>query len=536
MQSKSSLPRVDTPASRASIHEVRRIVIGAGIVVALFGKRAEAQCTGASPTWTTTPDSSSITACVQGAARGDVIHVTAGNGAATWSAPLSLTRGVALMGPGRDALTISGAEPLVTIAPDATAIGSDEIIRVSGFTFDGGDAAVGLLDATGADASASHAFRNLIVDDNRFANMSNVTTESGAIRVFGQVRGVIYENLFDRCNVVAKIVGNDDVTEWASGKFPVTYGTIDNLYFEDNVIRWSKTFTGGDPGWIETGQGGRIVGRYNTWDLTNASQQELWDIHGFQNWPGGQTGTMVVEYYGNTITNVSGYRWVNHRGSWGLFFDNVATGGSGFDIEIDQYAPGDNGGSGCNADVSGLGTANGQVNNTYVFDDTLNGNSTTMTQGPIGDGCGVTENAGYWNENDACTASACAAGVGRGTTPPTGTCAPGTAYWVCSTPTATTSSAIVQSGHLYQCTNANKWTSVYTPFTYPHPLRGGSADGGVPDAGSTDASLDDAAGNDAGTGNGSAKGCGCGVASSRTTAWPLGLGFVIALLARRRRA
>src|SRR2546430_7319284 len=109
--------------------------------------------------------------------------------------------------------------------------------------------------------------------------------------------------------------------------------------------------------------------------MANASQQEIWDIHGFQNWnPGvGQTGTMIVEYYGNTIVNANGFRWVNHRGSWGLFFNNLLT-GNDMDINVNQYFNDGLGSSGCDVDVNAVaGTSfpppETTVNNTYVFKD-----------------------------------------------------------------------------------------------------------------------------------------------------------------------
>ena len=85
--------------------------------------------------------------------------------------------------------------------------------------------------------------------------------------------------------------------------------------------------------------------RYNSWNLANATTpQEVWDIHGFQNWTGtvnsGETSTMVVEDYGNTLSNMNTYRWINHRGSWGSFFDNILTGTGGNSIDLYGMSPG----------------------------------------------------------------------------------------------------------------------------------------------------------------------------------------------------
>jgi hypothetical protein len=63
------------------------------------------------------------------------------------------------------------------------------------------------------------------------------------------------------------------------------------------------------------------------------------------------------------------------------------------------------------------------------------------------------------------------------------TCTIGVGYWAtnqsCSNLTGMVgknpSSPI--SGTLYKCTSTNTWTAYYTPYTYPHPLRG---EGGPP--------------------------------------------------------
>jgi len=68
------------------------------------------------------------------------------------------------------------------------------------------------------------------------------------------------------------------------------------------------------------------------------------------------------------------------------------------------------------------------------------------------------------------------AGVGAGTLVPTNSsaysgapnCTPKVAYWDSTSQT------------LYQCTATNTWTSFYTPYTYPHPLEGGTSPASTP--------------------------------------------------------
>ena len=115
--------------------------------------------------------------------------------------------------------------------------------------------------------------------------------------------------------------------------YPFAFGSSDNLFFESNTITYSALFTGSDPSWIESRPGTRIVVRYNTFNFANTTCTEYWDIHGFQNlarranWDDGRRGCC-----GNELTNASGYRWVDHRGSQGLFFNNIMTGANGGSI------------------------------------------------------------------------------------------------------------------------------------------------------------------------------------------------------------
>ena len=309
--------------------------------IGMLGFCLSAVCAQAATLTANSSSFSDVNAAVSAAGRGDTVVVPAGSGSVTWASTLTLTKGIFLKGPGRDSLTITHANTAaILIAPDSTAQANEEVIRVEGFTIDGAETALQHIQVNGAGASATKPFKNLAIGNNRFKNSGHSLSGNGAILTTGQVRGVIYNNIFDRCNGILKIIGNDNPTEWANGHFPQSFGTSDNLYFENNTVQYSSSFGGSDPGWMEIEQGARLVMRYNTFNFANVTCSEYWDIHGFQNWPGnGQTGTMVVEYYGNTFTNTSGYRWIAHRGGWGLFFDNILTGSNGGSVQAwDQWS------------------------------------------------------------------------------------------------------------------------------------------------------------------------------------------------------
>src|SRR5689334_2681560 len=75
-----------------------------------------ASCSGSSPTWTSTPDYASVSACVTSALRGDTINVSSGS--VEWTDTLILTQGVKLLGTGAANLTIrTSADTMIAILP-----------------------------------------------------------------------------------------------------------------------------------------------------------------------------------------------------------------------------------------------------------------------------------------------------------------------------------------------------------------------------------------------------------------------------------
>lgn len=410
------------------------------------------------------------------AARGDTVIVPAGTSA--WGSELSITKGVRLRGNGIGSTVISRSGNLINIAPDSTAIANGEVIEVSGFTMDGNDSAGTLITVQGAGATGAKPWNSVIIATNKLQDTGTTTGGfASAIRTGGHLHGVIASNTFDRCNVVLVSLGSDDTDEWTNTAYnSLSFGTSNSLFFENNRIMWSTSGSWADPGWTETGQGAKLVSRYNYWDYDNiTSAAEIWDIHGFQNWDGspdsGQTGTMISEYYGNTLVNVpdSMYRWMNHRGSIGLFFNNVATGTGSIDIDIyGVTSPGR-----CMSDVSPTPTYNGQVTNSYFWNNTMGGTVLDATLNTAS--CSAAENAQWYNYDSTFDGTT---GIGRGTATPSSSCTTGVGYWKATTATPTVDSSVIQAGTFYKATATDTWTAYYTPFTYPHPLLGEAGGGG----------------------------------------------------------
>lgn len=457
----------------------------------------------ASPTCSQTDVQNTLNA----AARNATVTVPLGN--CSWSSGVTITKGVTLNGAGAGSTVITntgGNITMLQISPDATAIASSETIKVNGFTFDGGGNQFSMIGVTGADVFATKPYRYYIITNNTFRNSGSVGgAGDNAVQVNQQARGVISHNTFDRCEFPFRSFGKGgggDTREFTNTAYvPFSLGTTDSNYFEGNTILWSSSYTSnqGAPGWIESGQGGRLVVRFNTWNFANANgQSELWDIHGNQNFQGhninGQTSTMMAEYLNNTITNYSSsvYRLIDHRGGWGIFVNNSFSGASTPSIHVNQYANGNQGTSGCynqmvNPDGSTYTGPDLTVANSYFINQTINGVITGATFDSGVNGCGVVENGaispfgtllltGWWNHNAACSATtSCTTGVGYGTVTgtPTSTCTTGVGFWATNQGSWNTSGSGGQ-GQLYKCISTNNWQLFYTPLQYPHPLLGGS--------------------------------------------------------------
>ena len=454
------------------------LVVLLSSLVASTGLRGATTITAASPAY------SDVSAAVASAPRGATVVVPAGS--ATWSSSLSITKGINLQGAGygNTIITASGGNHLVDIVPDSTVVANDEIVRVEGFTFDGGGASQMFIDVECVGTTQTKAFKNLVIGKNLFRNSSTAANPYATVLCHGQIRGCVYSNIFDRCDFPFRSLGLDAQNDL--NFYPLTFGSADSLFFEGNTVQFSSSFSGPDAGVTQTGWGGRLVFRYNTWNMANATTQyTTHDVHGYQNfgngWSSGQSGTEISEYYGNSYLNISGGgEMMSYRGGWMLEFNNTWTGGPG-QIHVNQFdvCPYCSGGTiggqqGCTWDVPGAAAAGvtTECTNAYFFNNLVNGVVQTGTLGTIGAGCGIAENRNFWNYNGSFNGTT---GIGRGTTAPGGSPSFGVAYWVASTATPTTDPNVIQNGTLYQCLNAGTWVAAYKPYTFPHPLQNGGA-------------------------------------------------------------
>lgn len=421
-----------------------------------------------------------VRSAVAATSPGDTVLVPATGSPCIWENTLELTRGINLAGLGNP--TIRAKRITVYWTPDAAAQAAHETLSISGLTFDGGNATSSDVASSGlirVNNSSATEYVYLIFKNN---TVKNTLSSARGLYLKGAVWGVAAGNTFDRVSIVFGVYGND-YNSWNNQT--QAYATPENFYFEDNTMTFSSPYPKGYSNWTETGQGGRVVARYNTWDYANAAGPgEFWDAHGLQSpYPrDGITGcanysTMVAEYYGNKIVNqANAYRWMAHRGGWLMMFYNTLSGNTSPYNGATQYY--------CNS-CQATGSFNQKVDNTYLWKNLANGSEKPLTvysPGAYPYGCDsdpIVENSDFFSYNPAFNGTV---GIGCGTLAarPT-TCTTGVGYWStdqsCSDLTgmvgANPSTPI--SGTLYKCTETNTWTAYYTPYTYPHPLR---ADGG----------------------------------------------------------
>ncbi|MDD4601231.1 MAG: hypothetical protein PHQ46_09285 [Negativicutes bacterium] len=254
-------------------------------------EKAYGACEGASPTWTTTPDYDSVESCVsQASNNGDTINITAGS--ADWSQPLTITKGIRLIGAGKTLtnITYTGSQTgtwLIMWYPTDY----NYSFELSGITL---NLNLSIGSVRLANYQAQYPVTGVKIHDNEFLNIGGNTGgyTSAGFEVRHPVYGVAYQNKFTG-NSHMDNIGQNDVTllNWK-------YGTVDyskpeeNFYYEDNIFDVSNTLATG-------GQGGRYLYRYNTFNI-NTTLSALWDAHG--NSP---NGTMISTTYGNKYTSAT---------------------------------------------------------------------------------------------------------------------------------------------------------------------------------------------------------------------------------------
>jgi hypothetical protein len=273
-----------------------------GVIFLHFPYAVDAACTGSNPTWTSTPDQTSVASCISQAAVGATINISAGS--ASWSG-LSINKAVHLRGAGvsQTAITLSGVTSVTKQ--------SGGIVRVSGISF---SKSGGGNESKGISIGGSWQGTEPVI----FENNAYTISSSGLFRIDVAGGVIIASSTFsggwDDSFIQPKAIS--DTQSWTTAD---TLGNRDtngrrNIYIEDN------TFDGGTNQGIDCDDASRCVYRYNR--LTYSS----FNSHG---WDTSQVGVRHVEVYNNQfihnggtsqLANQSWAIWI--RGGTGVIFNN----------------------------------------------------------------------------------------------------------------------------------------------------------------------------------------------------------------------
>lgn len=540
--------------------------VGALVCVLGSSRLAHAVCNGSAQVWTCDGGSSvsDVQSAIDGATDGATITFAAGG--YSWGDAIHLAndKGVTLIcqGAGTCVVTVTTTGQIVYM--DTLSGQNDRLYRVSGFKFK--DAPDGSIPFWFYGVGTLSQLR---IDHDEFENFGtdSLVLLLGETSSEGRFYGVLDSNYFHGpVNFqVVKILGHGDATLWG----PSPKGSAENFYVEDNAIHFDAATNLG-LGCVDIWNAASIVWRHNT--VENCLVTAHGTTHG--------SGSINFELYGNTLKRTAGSgewedgtRLFHHQGSGEIIaFDNTFTSvgahGNG-PLAVTHYrsAP---------PDVAGYDTSLGRCDGTNSLDGNLPPTATYLGypcwRQPGRDGLNHLSPMYSWNnawsdgekidleiENPW---NATNPGVedhikaerdyynGVSTEPQNSTIAPfdgssGMGFGtLADRPTTCTTSTLEPGGGvgyfatddgphgtLYRCSTENSWTKQYTPFTYPHPLRGeggaagtggGSGSGGTSNGGTGNAS--GSGGNGGGLGGSSATpsdsdddgGCGCRVPSGRT--------------------
>ena len=327
----------------------------------IFGlaKNAWAECSGSSPTWTTTPDYASVSSCVSQASDGDTINILTGT--ETWSSTLSWTgKALKLIGAGV-------SNTIITLGTQSPVIETDNIsgvagnaVRISGIRFNSANPINIWILLKGQGWRVDHCY---------FYNSSGASayfvyaegSNSGGVQPFGLAdNNYFYEG---RNYVHGAGATSSMNAAWADNS---SIGTANAVYYEDNT--YYRISSGGV--FNDASSGAKWVMRYNTLignDEIFTHSLQAQDSRGTRSW----------EVYGNSSNNPFS-KFIPLRGGTGMVYNNYVTNSSGtYTIAYDntRNIPGD-----C---VSGCGTW-GYCDGTSSADGNTPGQSGWPVQDPVG--------------------------------------------------------------------------------------------------------------------------------------------------------
>jgi hypothetical protein len=280
-------------------------------IVLLSEGAARAACSGASPTWSASPDFASVAACVAKAHAGDTVEI--GAGSATWSdgatsASVKITKSLTIAGAGVGKTIITDDNPQGT-TPIAIELAGSESVEIHDIEFHRVAQTTPNYNAVISFVTAGTTFSR--IHDNAFIDIDERTIEADSPYL------LIDANTFTCVKAwCANIIAAYD----GLGTHPMDYGGPSFVFVENNVFDYSAIQQNERDGAIDCKDKGRFVFRYN-----DVKGTRVFD-HGFDS----TKSCMVMDVYDNAFED-NGPDYLNGffvwlRGGTGLIHDNTMAG------------------------------------------------------------------------------------------------------------------------------------------------------------------------------------------------------------------
>jgi hypothetical protein len=426
-----------------------------------------AACTGASPTWTSTPDYTSVSSCLSRATVGDTINVASGS--ATWTSTLTINKGIYLIGSGSENTIITTtATPGIAYAPSVGA--PDNPFRLSGFKFTTTSSSPILQWGNINNAPTALNNNKLTkgrVDHNIFETTGRSTP---LVWMYLGTYGVFDNNIFNAYTYAFRATSNTDGgAGWQYWGW--TPGTGDAIFIEDNVFNYlaSENNVG-----TSSQSPHRWVFRYNTFNV-NSSSFSFFDAHG--NNSRDYTSVQISNLYGNKFVagNNGGQMHGLRGGQSFIFFNDWQSTAYAATIKVQEEVADSNSPGPAYNSVTGQPQ---HIANSYFFNNRRNTTGPLLAHSIVGTLNGVpAPSVHFWNQTDWQADGS--AGVGCGTMNQMNSLSPrnvGIGFWVTNQSCTNLADYVGAhpkvpiSGTLYRW-NGTSWIPYYTPYTYPHPLR-----------------------------------------------------------------
>ena len=386
-----------------------------------------------------------VNAAVGDAITGDLVVVPAGS--ETWDTQLLITKGITLQGAGTGSTIITRGVASSLIRIELT---EDVPVRVTGFYLDSNGTTYSNIYVRGT-TNNSFCSSQVRVDHCYFEEGSH------SLYIHGWVEGVADNNTFHNCSIAVMFYGDNDNVWGRYFTGGVTAAGTSNAFFvEDNEIILGNVDVAEA---IYHQCGARSVIRHNIFDAEACtSYYAAWfDSHG--NWPyydpEGENifrGQPLIEVYENIVKAYSAYRLYNIRGGSLLIYNNTMTTLSGGcpgvtlqDEESWQTAIFD--------PLRESWPAQDQIMNTFIWGNTANGVAIIDATIDERDAEFIQKDRDYFIHAPESTGGheSYTDRAGASDTEPTNEDGDGTM--------------------IFTAEGANAYYP-YTPYTYPHPLRG----------------------------------------------------------------